>query len=205
MGARKSYGGFTTIELLVVIIILVIAALILLPTLSNGGRSFTPQCLNNQRQIALGAIMYKTDNKDEFPNLDDLQGNDGPVALSATTNYLKRLNVFMCPFVVKQREDNRPWYRKRFVPEFNASFFRSNGNDYAYYDGLKLASSTNAIVADRMAWTNRSGFNAGNPSHARRINAAFGDGHAETLRPDRVVGEFYDPPWSAVQDPLLRR
>lgn len=164
----------------------------------------TPLCRNNQRQIIFGAIMYKEDTRVGFPNLDDLSGNDGPVALSTLTNYLKKSELFMCPFVMRQRESDRPWFREKFVPELNSSFFRSNGNDYAYYDGLKLALPTNAILADRMAWTNRSAFNGGNPSHVRRINAAFGDGHAETLRPNKVVGAGYNPPWSAVHDPLLR-
>ncbi len=204
MGARSSHSGFTITELLVVVVVLFIAALLVLPMLSNGGRPITPVCLNNQRQIALCAIIYKEDHGGRFPNLDHLPGNDGPVTLAATTNYLKRLDVFMCPFVTKQREDNQRWFQKKFAPEFDASFFRSNGNDYAYYDGLVAASSTNPIVGDRMAWTNRSAFKPGKLTHARRINVAFSDGHAENLRPDRVVGGFYDPPWSAVQDPLLR-
>jgi prepilin-type processing-associated H-X9-DG protein len=37
-----------------------------------------------------------------------------------------------------------------------------------------------------------------------RINTAFVDGHGESVRSNVVLGANFDPPWSAVQDPLRR-
>ncbi len=196
----------TLVEVLIVLLILVVAAMLLLPARIGGGPSSLIQCLNNQKQIALAAQMYEDDNKKGFPNLDQLAGNDGPVALTLITNYHRQTSIFMCPFVVRQREKkNPPWYREKFVPELNTAFFRSNGNDYAYYDGLLPGSPTNAILADRFAWTNRFVTNKTLKNHSGgRINAAFADGHAEMLRPDRILGTNLTPAWSAIQDPILR-
>ncbi|HEX5218536.1 MAG TPA: hypothetical protein VFZ59_03125 [Verrucomicrobiae bacterium] len=111
----------------------------------------------------------------------------------------------MCPLVVRQRERERPWYRARFVPVFDASFFRSNGNDYAYYDGALTNGFTNALTADRFAWTNRSDEKLWDQTHLHgRIAVGFVDGHGEIIKADRVVGADYTPPWSVVQDPIRR-
>jgi prepilin-type N-terminal cleavage/methylation domain-containing protein/prepilin-type processing-associated H-X9-DG protein len=196
--------GLTLLEVLVCVVIIMILWAMLIPPMTNRRKALLPICLNNQRQIVIAGFMYREDNR-AFPDLDSIPGNDGPVALVMVTNYLKQTNVFMCPFVVRQRVKERASFQKKFVPVLDSSFFRSNGNDYAYYDGVITNVLTNAFIADRFAWTNRFAPNLPSWNHAKgRINATFVDGHGESLRPDRIVGEDYDPAWSAVQDPILR-
>jgi prepilin-type N-terminal cleavage/methylation domain-containing protein/prepilin-type processing-associated H-X9-DG protein len=72
MSTKKA---FTLIELLVVIAVIAILAAILLPALAKSKeRAMRASCLNNTRQIGMGALMYAGDNKNRLPQ-DTLSGD----------------------------------------------------------------------------------------------------------------------------------
>jgi prepilin-type processing-associated H-X9-DG protein/prepilin-type N-terminal cleavage/methylation domain-containing protein len=95
--------SFTLIELLVVIAIIAMLAGLLLPALSSAhekGRSIS--CTSNQRQLALAAMLYASENDDTMNPIEDFF-NAGGTEVEATFRYFlfsyagNAPKVFDCP------------------------------------------------------------------------------------------------------------
>ncbi|MEJ5253705.1 MAG: DUF1559 domain-containing protein [Chthonomonadetes bacterium] len=95
---RRS-NGFTLIELLVVIAIIAILAAILFPVFAQARESARQtSCTSNQKQLALGVLMYAQDYDETFPMSAYLANPTTVIAVyDMVAPYLKNTQIFVCP------------------------------------------------------------------------------------------------------------
>jgi prepilin-type N-terminal cleavage/methylation domain-containing protein len=93
--------GFTLIELLVVIAIIAILAAILFPVFARAReKARQASCASNQKQIALGLIMYASDYDEAFPGFYYCAtAADWPLLMwfDASRPYVNNDDIYKCP------------------------------------------------------------------------------------------------------------
>jgi prepilin-type N-terminal cleavage/methylation domain-containing protein/prepilin-type processing-associated H-X9-DG protein len=144
---KRAQNGFTLIELLVVIAIIAILAATLLPALAKAkDHAKTIQCVGNNRQIALAAMIYVSENQDYLPLLNRDPYVSGQMNLHTNwwfiliQPYLAGLNntnsptVWRCPGVADA--DIVPGNTSYFgVPWQGYGPNETSGNPYIEYPG----------------------------------------------------------------------
>lgn len=107
LSAKPKISGLTLIELLVIVAVIAILFAMLLPRSGPRSRAYVAICMNNQKQIALGLLMFKDDHGGEYPGQDSATNGGSSEFISSgqafpffrvLSNYLgKQTWVFVCP------------------------------------------------------------------------------------------------------------
>src|SRR5580658_1427193 len=105
--ANSSCIGFTVLEVMVVLFTITVLAAMLLPVLLGGRGYNSTNCMNNQRQCALGFILFMSENNNQHPwdlaatNSAHIPGcTKGDAAADFNElqgTYIKTPYVFVCP------------------------------------------------------------------------------------------------------------
>lgn len=216
----RKRSAFTLVELLVVIAIIAILAAILIPTLQSSIESSqSAKCMQGQRQLYTTLVTYASDNNGDLPpsfvaNTPPVTGSRVWLNFMMSSLNLKRADgqPMDCP------ANKRGTYSATIT-----SFSPKQGYNAAVGVSSKLlqwSSPKIVLIADVAAISTNANakndhlfrYNAATPSsvqsivpssfwgidftlHQGRANLTFGDGHAQSMRPEDVyAGAKANPP-----------
>lgn len=157
----------------VFVLMLPILAALLLPALAQAkARAQSIMCMNNMKQLALGGMMYASDNKDQFPS--------GANWCDAIGKYVPNVKVFQCPA-------GDPNQRCHYA--FNSSL---SGVDTK---SLTNPSRTVLLFETDGGWNVSGGreLTLKRPRHRNTIGMVFADGHSEITTQSRLRNVRWDP------------
>jgi prepilin-type N-terminal cleavage/methylation domain-containing protein/prepilin-type processing-associated H-X9-DG protein len=169
---RKSFG-FTLIELLVVIAIIAILAAILFPVFAQAREAARKtSCLSNEKQIALGILMYTQDYDEHLQDMV-LGGNcnqscwvgqgcayqdGGGWWFGRIYPYIKNYQIFACPDDTRSFSTNQPntnsnaWNQAiELGTGANPVFFRESYGYNEWIDGNPGGTGNTSPITDTLA------------------------------------------------------
>ena len=199
-------SAFTLLEVLVVIFIAFVLFAMLQPSIYRKppGLNLNVRCLSNQKQIALGLIMYEDDHRGQFPwrglNTNGVVGKfirDGQAAsqFKPLSNYLNYANVLICP------SDHAKRMATNFaaMTDANASYFvnfdfETNLSTAILTGDRHLISNGRPVPPGLFTYSNGFAMNWSGELHGNVKmpygNLSFADGHAQGVRGTDLTSIF---------------
>jgi prepilin-type N-terminal cleavage/methylation domain-containing protein len=197
----KMRTAFTLVELLVVLAVIVVLVLLIAPLLRHGHPpKYHLRCMSNQKQLALGLLIFAGDNSDMFPAqvvlakggaLEPMNAGDVIPCYVALTNYVPNPWAFHCPTDKKRSVAARG----QSIQRTNVSYFISldasptNSPMYSMLTGDRHLSANNQPVNpglfalstnQTLAWTTELHVEKRQPMGG---SFTFADGHCEWVKP----------------------
>jgi len=198
----KDRRGFTLIELLVVIAIIAILAAILFPVFARARENARKNsCLNNLKQIGLGAMQYMQDYDETYPRAtDDRDLNTAASFVALLNPYTKNTKIWRCPSsnMTSSIAGESCSYFYNGVFSYNRTVAMAQVQAPAdialFWEFNEARSRTYLRPNNSGSNTTWGGFvSAGRYGnvHFDGANVAFADGHAKWLKEDKQTGALF--------------
>ena len=180
--------GFTLIELLVVIAIIAILAAILFPVFAKAReKARQTSCLSNQKQIALGLLMYAQDYDEKIPYPFWGWGTPPYTWRVVIDPYIKNTQIYQCP-----SDSTAYWLPVQGSYALNCNFF-----NFLNIPGQEwtLSPSIGQIVCPSQTLLTSELANGDWPilpwnvafRHNEGANVSFVDGHVKWMKTNALV------------------
>ncbi|MSU57139.1 MAG: DUF4190 domain-containing protein [Pedosphaera sp.] len=172
-GSGMATAGIVLSLIFILIGIFAIPAAMLLPALSKAKqRAQTIHCVNNAKQLALGVIMYASDNNEVMPTATNWCAD--------IQKYVGGTQAFQCP----QGNDS-----------FGSHFAFNVNLNHVAVTNIPNPSATVVLFETDGGWNVSGGREAmlTNSRHGKSFVVAFADGHVEMVLPSRLLQLKWEP------------